>query len=313
VKAIDASIKMKPLKPSEVSQLNQWLQQAVPMTQQIASTAGSQHAPSLTTAQKDSIDNLRTAVTTYGTAVEGRTSIAKMSCVQMSTLKIALDLDDNPTDAQLLTEAEQTYTAFTRALNKEGGLEKIGEILAGDWCIGNCDRFSPPKFSRTGKVRGAGVTLGIYDAQGKAPTGKPRHQLNLIINLGNVILVGDDQLSMLDYMDPNSGFARALQRTANFDEVLKEWPMANLLNPTTRAQMAQLLADDLAYLLHPRNSGSVNSWKRNVGGRSAWKRIDAGIVSGIKKIMASMQSKKDRGKLPVSGQFLLSELKKAKL
>jgi hypothetical protein len=317
VKAIDPSVKMKPLKPSEVSQLQQWLGQAAPVSQQIANTAGTRNAPSLTTAQKDSINNLKAAVIKFGTAVDGRTSIAKMNSVQMSTLKVVLDLDSTPTDSDLLTEAEVTYSAFTKALNEKGGLEMVGEILAGDWCIGNCDRFVVPKF--TGKGRRQGLALQLYDAQGKAitgATGTPQyHDLNMILNVGNIILIDDNghaRLSMLDYMDPFSGFATETKKT-DLTRAMEVWPMQHLLVPNTRTSVAQFLAEDLAYLLHPLNSGSVHSWKRNVGGRSAYKRIDAGIVSGIKKIIHSMESRKKQGKLDPLGAYLLGKLKEAKL
>src|SRR5262249_12135765 len=116
----------------------------------------------------------------------------------------------------------------------------------------------------------------------------------------------------LDYMDPFSGFV-AKTKQADVSAAMDAWPMRHLLDPTTRTRIAQLIAADLAYLLHPRNSGSANSWKRDVGGRSAYKGIDAGIISGIKKIKDSMDSRRKSGKLNGLGIYLLSQLQEAKL
>ncbi|MGC1524067.1 MAG: hypothetical protein WA803_21185 [Steroidobacteraceae bacterium] len=74
---------------------------------------------------------------------------------------------------------------------------------------------------------------------------------------------------------------------------MEAWTLQHLLVPTTRTRIAQLISEDLAYLLHPRNSGNKNKWKRDVGGHS-------------------MESRRKVGKLDDLGKCVLEKLKAAK-
>lgn len=277
IKTIDPSIKMKPLTPGEVLELKSFLLNKARYIQHLKKIMRMGLNKPITEAEKQAVMALDACVRTYGTAsIGGRTNIAKMTHVNMSTLGIVTPFGRGVTDEEW-DEARGVFRKFTKALNKSGGLEKLGAILAGDFFIGNEDRFHS---------FGSGIALKM---QGESKS----HHFKVIFNLGNIILVKPGKgkrtvLSMLDYMDPNTAFLNidkdldSLESTNKYGD---KWPMRVLLNPASRKKIAEDLVDDLRFLMKPEKSlFGMN----NLSGSRAVSRVNNGIVDGIKGIKKAL-------------------------
>jgi len=295
VKAIDPTVKMKPLVASEVLQLNQFVLDWEGFVTHLKSLMNTDQEP-VTQQEKQSIAELKSVLAKYGGAsAAGRTNIAKLSYVQMSTLGIVLKVEGKAADDAEWDEARQTFAKFSKALNKSGGLEKMGQIMAGDFFIGNQDRFSTS----------GGVGVKLYNSS-------KFHHLKVILNLSNMILVKEGKgkstrPSMLDYMDPFSDFLKIDQTLATLAQPTK-WPMHKLLKKESRAKISQDLVDDLNYILQPEKS----FFGRNkLGGSGAAGRVNDGIVQGIKKIVKSAEGR--RNSLPPLIASYLDAVKAAKV
>lgn len=297
LKAVDATVKMKPLVASEVGQLNQFIKSWERYVTFVKQVLGDGHDP-VTAQEKDSVNALKNAITTYGGASgTGRTNIAKLSHVQMSTLSVVLDVENKPANDAAWDEARDTFAKFIKALNKSGGLEKLGQIVAGDFFIGNQDRFV---------AQGNGAQVQLYGE---------KHRLKIIINLGNIILLKEGKgkatrPSMLDYMDPNTDYLGDTSRTlaAVEQNAMEQWPMRVLLTREGRTDVANRLVDDLNYLLKPEKS-LFGMYK--LGGSKAAGRVNDGIVQGIKKIKKSVGARRARLS-PLIASYLV-ELEKVKV
>jgi hypothetical protein len=149
--------------------------------------------------------------------------------------------------------------------------------VAGDFFIGNLDRFNH---------EGYGIGLKVYGGL---------HKFKVIFNLGNIILVKPGKgkrtrMSMLDYMDPNSEWLKidqdlaTLESTNKFDE---KWPMRVLLDKASRRKLAEDLVEDLNFLLKPEKSRVGFKF----GGSHSVKRVEKGMVQGIKGIAKALKGK----------------------
>lgn len=296
LKAIDPCVKMKPLLPAEINALKEFVQNWEKLVATIKSAMKSDHEP-VTEKEKQSIAKLKAAIQTYGSASpSGRTDIAKMNFVQMTTLGVVLDVEGTAQDDGSWDEARRTFAKFIKALDKSGGLEKLGQIMAGDFFIGNLDRFS---------ADGSGIGLKLY---GETKIKK----LKVLFNLNNIILMKEakgksTRPSMLDYMDPNTQHL-FLDNTLANSPAAADWPMRVLLNSTSRKKIAQDLIDDLNYVLRPERNMFGTS---KLGGRNPVGRVDDGIVAGIKAIIKSAEGR--RAKLPPLMVSYLDAVKTARL
>ncbi|MHB1712955.1 MAG: hypothetical protein ACYCV7_16430 [Acidimicrobiales bacterium] len=271
LKAIDASIKMKPLTQPEVLQLKQFLRSWKMYVEFIKLVSGTDTNLPISADEKKSMDELETCVNQYGTgSTSGRSDIAKMSYTQMSTLSVALKVENKPSNDASWDEARSIFGQFVKTLNQSGGLEKLGQIVAGDFFIGNEDRFDSS---------GNGMQVQLYGE---------KHRLKVIYNLGNVIIVkdakGKSRPSMLDYMDPNTDFLD-LNQTLSTMGRSQDWPMRVLLDRTTRHAFAENLVDDLEYILKPEKS--LFGFNK-LGGSRASNRVNNGIKAGIKAMIKSL-------------------------
>ncbi len=295
LKAIDPSIKMKPLTQPEVLQLKQFLRSWKMYVDFIKFVNGGDENLPILAGEKKSMDELEACVNQYGVVgSSGRSDIAKMTYSQMSTLSVALKVENKPDNDTSWDEARATFGQFIKALNKSGGLEKLGKIVAGDFFIGNEDRFVSS---------GNGVRVELYGE---------KHRLKVILNLGNVIIVKDDKgksrPSMLDYMDPNTDFLDLSQTLSTMGRRSNDWPMRVLLDGTTRRTFAEKLVDDLEYLLKPEKS---TFGFNKLGGSRASTRVNDGIKAGIKAIIKSLGAR--QAKLSPLMQSYHAELVKAKV
>jgi hypothetical protein len=294
VKAIDAAVKMKPLQQAEALELQQFMRTWSMYAAFIDKLAGEGNSP-IDNAEKQCMKELKTCLDKYGLAGPGgRTNIAKMTCMNMSTLGIVLEVEGKPLTDASWTEARETFGKFIKALNKSGGLEKLGQIMAGDFFISNGDRFSSD---------GSGMGIKLHTTK--------FHRLKVIVNLGNIILVKEGKgaktrPSMLDYMDPNRRqFADDNKAITAMETDDKKWSFRVLLDKTSRKKIASDLADDLNHILQPEKS---LFGKSRVGGSGAASRIDKGIVIGIKAITKSLGAK--QGRLTPRIQSAYDEMRK---
>ena len=287
VKAIDPTIKMKPLTQGEVGQLSQYYRTWRDYLK-VLNDYGVTNAdvPELQ-AEIDAVANFKSCIDTFGVVgTTGRTNIAKLSFVRMQTLS---SIDDNfvvPPTAQSWSSARDTFAAFIKALNKSGGMEKLGEIVTGDACIGNNDRFS---FS------GKAQMVKKYHTE----TTQTKRRLKALQNINNIIIVKERKgkaarPSMLDYMDP---FTTFFSDNPSYDYI------DAVLDPDSRKQMAKDIAADLAFLLEPEASFFS---KTKLGGSKAWTRLDSGMKSGLRKVAKSLKAR--RNTLAPSVSTILAKL-----
>jgi hypothetical protein len=296
VKAIDPTVKMKPLVRSEVDELSTFVRDWEAFVKHLKELMKTDLEP-VTQEEKQSIAELKNVIAKYGSAsAGGRTNIAKLSYVQMTTLGIVLNLEGKALNDKDWDEGRETFAKFIKALNKSGGLEKMGQIMAGDFFIGNQDRFST-----TG-----GVGIKLYSST-------EFHRLKVILNLSNMILVKEGKgkstrPSMLDYMDPFTDFMNIDQTLGTMNRA-GEWPMHKLLRRESRLKIAQDLVDDLEYILKPEQKRFFSMNK--IGGSRAASRVNDGVIQGIRKIVKSAEAR--RTKLPPLMQSYLDAVKAAKL
>lgn len=295
VKAIDRTAKMKVLTTAEVLELKKFLASWRMYVQFVKAVTGVGSNLAIDAAEEKAMDGLERCISDYGAAgAGGLTNIAKLSYASMTTLAIALDVEGKAATDASWEEAREIFARFTKILNKSGGLEKLGQILAGDWFIGNEDRFSTY----------GGMLVKLYDPQGK--------RLRIINNLGNVIVVKEkkgkaSRPSMLDYMDPASFFSDVGSDVATAERSSGgEWAMRRLLDRARRKETAEKVADDLAYILKPEKSLFGRS---KLGGSSAAKRIEDGMKQGMKAIAKTLSGK--QGRLTSMMQSALDEMRRA--
>lgn len=290
VKAIDPAIKMKPLRASEVNELAQFARAGIRLAEHVKQYFGDADNQAICDEEKKVYELLKDCVDQYGRAdTSGRTNIAKMTAMNMSTLKVAESLAGKTADDQCWDEARETFAKFVKALNKTGGLEKIGEIMAGDAFIGNNDRFAFATVVGQGKqqkgrgAKGQDVELG----------GEGKKRLKILTNLGNIIVVKEKKgsatrPSMLDYMDPFGSYAKPNYNSV--DSAGGDWAMLHLLDPAKRKEMAQYVIDDLEYILKPEKTFFGKS---KLGGSKAASRVNDGIVAGIRKVVKANEARQN--------------------
>lgn len=276
VKSIDRSARMQPLRHSEVMELDKFVDSVEAYARMMQVLIDSGYNFPSPNAELQSVQHLRTCIFKYGApGVGGRTDIAKLDYARMSTLSVALDVEGKPGDDESWDEARGTFAKFVKALKASGGFEKLGQIAAGDFFIGNEDRF---------RSEGGGITLKLYGE---------KHRFKVIFNLGNIIVVKPGKgkrtrLSMLDYMDPNTEWL-AIDQDVNAVEAKTgmQWPMRVLLDKSSRHAFAVGLVEDLDYLLKP--EGNVIGFR--FGGSRSVKRVENGIVEGIRGIAKALKQK----------------------
>lgn len=278
VKSIDRSARMKPLTAGEVLELKKFTDAKDEYVRLIQALIDSGYNFSISDKEKKSVAALKDCIRDYGkTGPGGRTDIAKMSLANMSTLKVALEVEGKPSDDGAWDEARDMFAKFAKALKSSGGFEKLGQIMAGDFFIGNLDRFNN---------EGSGIGMNLYGG---------KHKFKVIYNLGNIILVKPgkgkrSRLSMLDYMDPNTEWMQIDQDIATMEATNQfgnKWPMRVLIDKQSRHTIAKNLVADLDFLLKPESSLFGFSF----GGSRSVKRVENGIVEGIRGIAKALKPK----------------------
>jgi hypothetical protein len=155
------------------------------------------------------------------------------------------------------------------SLKADGGLEKLGQIVAMDMFNDNTDRFYPDY--NTDKKIGPFTIL-----------------CKVCVNPGNVMLAaqsdGTLNVTALDFIDPNS------QMKTYGSDAAAHLPkgLQAISVKASRKEFAEHIVHDLESFLHPRRS--KYSLKTKLG-RGAAARLDKGIVQGSAAIKVFLKTK----------------------
>lgn len=157
-------------------------------------------------------------------------------------------------------------------LKRDGGLEKLGQIVALDMFNDNTDRFYPN-----------------YNTRKK--TGPFEFECKACVNPGNVMLAvqtdGTMNLTALDFIDPNSRMKTYGGNVADTDGASHKG-IGAISVKSSRKSFAEDIVHDLEWFLHPKRS--KYSLKTKLG-RDAVGRIDKGILQGSKAIKDYLRQK----------------------
>lgn len=284
VKAIDPTVKMKPLKQAEVQALKNFTKTYHEDYKVWETLIGIGYNIPESQQERQAMLDLDACLSAYGGCdSKGLSDIAKMEFAQMTTMGIALDLEKSPDDEAIANEARRVFAKFAKALRKSGGFEKLGTIMAADFFIGNNDRFSE---------NGFGMKVTLYGN---------KHTLKTITNLGNIIVTKPGKgkktsMSMLDYMDPNTQWLDLTKDLSAIENTAGQWPMRALLDKQGRKKIAGDLVDDLNFILKPKNPrvGYDFCSKHSVS------RVEEGMVDAIRGIRKALSRKAGMGKLMTS-------------
>lgn len=192
----------------------------------------------------------------------------KMAAVNVMDLEGALD-------DRLGPNADKTdLRAFTATLKAQGGLERLGKIVAVDLFNGNTDRFFPGSASTK--------TIGGVD-----------FNLRCLVNVGNVFRVdvggGGSEVGALDFIDPNSRFKDMNTPLAQAETAAGQpWPGRVLADKKRRKDFAGDVVHDLEALLSPHKSRF--SLKTKLG-LDAANRVSTGMVQGAQLIKSKLELK----------------------
>jgi len=203
----------------------------------------------------------------------------KMDKLQLRNLDSTLRIvSDNERDSAL--------SNFGRALSRNGGLGKLGEIVAADAIIGNTDRFTP--WGRVPSYKG-----NYLESSGQFQW---NIALKCVQNAGNIFVAMDPETgtfrpSGVDYLDPSNSFDKFEPMDADQQA---RWPAQVLLKKETRLQYAKDVASDLERLLNPRNRIRLSP----ALGFHAAAQIEAGMISGAKKIYGKFADKYNSKPMP---------------
>ena len=171
---------------------------------------------------------------------------------------------------------------FADGLNAEGGLEQLGRIISADMYMGNTDRFNPFEGSQR-------------DFGGK------QLKFKVLMNPGNLFMVGKKtqqriSVSGHDFIDPNTGF-RYYDR--NIDDISQDYGVAwlgdTLCSSSARKKFVKNIVHDLEVILTP-NRKSYSPFRKLDS--SAEKRVERGMLDGMRLIVKAIDEKYGRGTMP---------------
>lgn len=160
-------------------------------------------------------------------------------------------------------------------LKAKGGLEQVGKIVAADMYIGNGDRFSP--------VEGSQRMYGGKNFKFKA-----------IMNIGNIFMIGKNTQQRIafsghDFIDPNSQYRNydmSLKDVKDYADV--DWLGIHVCDSKSRKKFAKNIVRDLELILTPNRKASSPFRKL---GRDAAKRVEKGMLTGMREIVAEIDRK----------------------
>jgi hypothetical protein len=245
--AVDPEARSYPLSASEIQELQNWASNPLAQaTKESAALANTLMA-----------DLLRPGQWTKTAAVQG--------LIDLGGAAEAASKDGDKTDIRKIAEA----------LNAQGGLEKLGEVLAADLFNGNTDRFD----------------YSPHTPNGRNWNGK---QLNYLVNVGNVFVAVNPRGGApvgLDSFDPNSMFRDWSTPLAAAEANNVSGPWAGRILASGRAQERLTFAtgcvEDIETVLGPRNRKIPWATKARLVPTAAT-RVVFGIEQGAQKIQAKL-------------------------
>lgn len=254
-KAIDPAIKMKILTANELNELRDYVrffEEYRAMVDELGARVGW-------------VDTQRDAVDKLGQSLGFGFPFAKMSKQTIHNIEDAATARG--------TGDKSIVGDFVTSLRADGGLEKLGQVVAADLFNGNTDRFMPDSNERK--------TVGPYTFDFKT-----------LVNAGNVMIVADGAggftASLLDYVDPQSQFKDMNISLAIAENGGNQWPGRVLVDKTRRKKYAKDIISDLEKLLNPKKHRLSLSTKL---GSNASTRLEAGMVAGAQMIRNRLEVK----------------------
>jgi hypothetical protein len=171
---------------------------------------------------------------------------------------------------------------FADGLNADGGLEQLGRIIAADMYISNQDRFNPE----------AGSTKEFGGRQLKFKT---------LLNPGNLFVVGKNtqqrmSVSGHDFIDANTGYKDYSNSLSDVKDAYDQnWLGEVLCSSSKRKKFAGNVVDDLETILTP-NRKKLSPFRKL--DRNAAKRIERGMLEGMRLIVDAIDAKYRTGPVP---------------
>jgi len=199
----------------------------------------------------------------------------KMPFSQLTTADKALDARMGANG----TVDKSGVKMFEDGLKATDGIEQLGRIIAADLFIGNQDRFNPAEGS---KRQYGGKSLNV----------------RALKNIANLFLLGskNDQkmaFSGRDFFDPGNGYRNVDMSLADVrDRYSEEWIGEILCDKKTRKAFAKDVVADLETLLCP-NTKRLSP-RTKLGGKAV-KRVENGMVDGMRLVVQQLTSKYNRG------------------
>lgn len=270
MKAVDSRAgNIKELKDAEVQALQEWADFMERATAQFAS---------------DKIQNYQS-----GSAAQDLKECLKFNKTNVWYKMPAVDI----TGANKLLEARLGVSSnspekgvmrqFADGLNAAGGLEQLGRIIAADLYIGNTDRFVP-------------------NGGAKWAVGKVTLKFKALKNPGNLFVIGLKTQQRIgvsghDFIDPNSGFRNYGMGLSDVTSAYNEaWLGEVLCDSSQRKKFAKDIVNDLELVLTP-NRKALSPFRKLERGAS--KRIEAGMLDGMRLIVKAIDTKYTKGPAPV--------------
>jgi hypothetical protein len=249
--SIDPSVRPIVATPSDILEMDKWANGTMPTEDLVASAQ----------VMKSALNMARAA----------GNKIVKLKALNLVILEDA---------AKKMGEGDKTDVRFiAAALNAPGGLEKLGQVIAADFFIGNTDRF-------------------VYPPPGCKWQGQ---RLKTLQNVGNVFIAIDEKqdkgrVAGLDILDPSNGH----KNTSGKLKDGYEW-MGELLDKSKaekRMKFCHDVIDDLNYILGPRNRKFSFLETKRLGSQAA-NRLYQGMKTGCEKIQGiCLPYRKAHGTLP---------------
>jgi len=272
VSAINPEIKMKMLSEVEYYELQSYCDCFYEIERYYEQLGGGIISP--VHEQKAAIDDLIKAL---------RERLQNKPMCKMITLNI-LRIEDVMEDRG--EGKKEKVRDFVAALKRDGGLESLGQVVAGDLFNGNTDRFFP-----TGS--------GLFPMKPfRKKFGPFEVTLKVIVNFGNVVVAtknGGEALTpkLFDYVDP-LGIGGANIHNA----VDENWLGHILVDPRRRHKYCEDIIQDLENILHPKKAWY--SFKTKLG-RDAVSRLETGMLQGKELIKQHLIKKLQKTKNQTPG------------
>ncbi len=283
-KAINPSNRMKVLSANEIQELTNYVRNQKTMLRSLANASGSFFGANALERDNPGLKTLDDLLVAYRNQ-DAMTPSAL--CKMEQAVLVGMDKALVARWAQG-EGADDPLNKFKAALLAKGGMERLGEICAGDLFIANRDRFIP-----------FGGPFNAWVAE-NTPDERKISGLKTFHNIGNILLCLEKTgpvMSGLDYVDPNGRGGGTTFKDWNSvvtteTQLNIQWDGRILADKNQRRSFARDVVDDIDWLLQacptPRPTNRV-VFPGN--GQEAEKALEKGMISGCRKIAAKLKLK----------------------